>query len=568
MDRKLQVSARDSRRVIARITKLLLAGKNGEALALARVAVRRYPDDARIRARHGDALYKHERLRQAERAYRVALRLDGCLFQAWYGLAWTEFSRGAYASAAASFQRALDAHPKDGDARFYLAKCRFYLGEVDAAIEEHHRLAAQSRGKLQREALGEIAKIIPGSPTRGNAEILEARVRWAKLEAARERPLAKPRAHVTDGGKRLRIGYVSAFFASRNWMKPVWGVINNHDRSSFDVHLFADLEQPDQASGYARHRTDTIHRLDGLSNQAAAKSVRSAGIDILVDLNAYSFAERLGIFVRNPAPVRVGWFNSFATSGIRAFDYIVGDASVIARAEERYYAESVLRVPVSYLAFQVLYPVPEVTPPPSTNASGITFGCLAPQYKLTDEVISTWAEILATAPTSMLILKNTYLDERSNRAAVLARFERFGVHAERLILAPSADHYRFLKAYARIDIALDTFPYSGGTTTMEALWQGVPVLTFRGDRWASRTTVSLLRAAGLGDWEMRSREDYVKRAIELARSPNTPGMLATLRKGLRERLLASGACNSERLCRELEKHYKRIARRSKSGLAS
>lgn len=563
-NRKRRVSASDSRRTTDRITKLLLAGKNPEALAAARAAVRRYPGDARIHARHGDALYKLERLKEAETAYRVALRLDGRLFQAWYGLAWTEFSRGAYRSAVASFRGALDAEPADRESRFHLAKCHFYLGEVDEAVAEYQRLADDSRGGLRREALGEIAKIIPGSPTQTNAGVLKARMGWAKLEAVRERPLPKLPAQENAGPKPLRIGYVSAFFGSRNWMKPVWGVINNHDRASFEVHLFCEVEKPTAASGYRRHRSDAIHRIDGLSNRDAARLVRKAGIDVLVDLNAYSFPQRLGIFMRKPASVQLGWFNSFATSGIAAFDYVVGDASVIPTAEERFYPERVLRVSGSYLAFQVHYPVPDVTPPPCAKTQKITFGCFAPQYKITDEVIATWAEILAGAPTTRLVLKNTCLAEPANRAAVLASFARFRLGPDRLILEPPEVHFDFLKAYARIDIALDSFPYSGGTTTMEALWQGVPVLTFNGDRWASRTSLTLLRAADLGNWEMQCREDYVKRAIELARSAKTPGTLATLRKAMRERLLASRACDSEGLCSELEQHYKKIARRSKS----
>jgi hypothetical protein len=567
-NRKLRDSASDSGRAVDRVTRLLWAGKNREALAAARAAVKRYPNDARVRARYGDALYNNERLEQAERGYREAIRFDGRLFQAWYGLASIQFSRGAYASAVASFQRALDAEPLDRDARFYLAKCHFYLGEVNEALEEFQRLANDSRGGLRRQALGEIAKIIPGSPTAGNSEILKARVRWARREGARERGFAKPGARLSDGSKRLRIAYVSAFFGSRNWMKPVWGVVHNHDRASFEVHLFCDVEKPTSASGYRPHRLDAIHRIDGLSNRDAARLVQKAGIDVLVDLNAYSFPERLGMFMRKPAPVQVGWFNSFATSGIAEFDYVVGDRSVIPPAEERFYSERVLRVSGSYLAFQVHYPVPEVTLPPCAKTGEITFGCFAPQYKITDEVIATWAEILAAAPASRLMLKNTCLDDPSNRMALILKFAVFGIRADRLILERPAPHYQFLKAYRRVDIALDTFPYSGGTTTMEALWQGVPVLAYNGDRWASRTSLSLLRAAGLANWEMRRPEDYVKRAIELARSPKTPGMLATLRNGIRERLLASGACDSAGLCRELEEHYKKIARRSKSVLAS
>src|ERR1700677_1827794 len=175
----------------------------------------------------------------------------------------------------------------------------------------------------------------------------------------------------------------------------------------------------------------------------------------------------------------------------------------------------------------------------------VTSACLAPQYKITDEVIATWARILKSAPSSRLILKSSCLEQPSNRAAVFARFARFGVGPERLTLERPAEHFTFLKAYGRIDIALDTFPYNGGTTTMEALWQGVPVLTFNGDRWASRTSRTLVLAAGLAEWDRPSREHYVERASALANATETPARLAALRAGMRARLLDSRACDSQ-----------------------
>jgi protein O-GlcNAc transferase len=157
-------------------------------------------------------------------------------------------------------------------------------------------------------------------------------------------------------------------------------------------------------------------------------------------------------------------------------------------------------------------------------------------------------------------LKSTCLDVASNRAAVFARFVRFGVGSERVILERPAEHFTFLKTFGRIDIALDTFPYNRGTTTMEALWQGVPVLTFNGDRWASRTSRTLVLAAGLEDWDVPSRKEYVERAIALANSPETPAKLATLRSGMRARLVDSAACDSRGLCGELERHYQKAFR--------
>lgn len=543
--------------VLERATQLLLRGDGRGALRVLRPALRSHPDSAELHARQGDALYLQQHLAEAREAYQRALTLDDSVFQAWYGLGCTEYSVGAYAAAVQSFGRAVALEAGDGDARMYLAGSLFHMGYVDEAIDEYQAVARTAWPELRTKALGRIATIIPGSPRRGNAEIKKWRMAWARLEASRERHAAKMATRPRAAGEKIRIGYVSAFFGSRNWMKPVWGFINEHDRSSFEVHLFWDVQDPSLAKGYRRDERDSIHEIDSLTNEEAARRIRKAGIAILVDLNGYSFPARLGMFMRKPAAIQFAVFGMYATTGIRGYDYVVCDIAALPVAEERFCTERVLRVSRSYLAFRVQYQVPRVLPPPCVATGAVTFGCLAPQYKITDQVLATWAQILTHAPGSRLILKNTCLEQPSNRAAVLARFAQFGVSAEQVILEPPAEHLKLLKTYGRIDIALDTFPYNGGTTTMEALWQGVPVLTFNGDRWASRTSRTLVLAAGLEEWDLPSRQDYVERAIALANSQETPARLAQLRSGMRARLLHSPACDSSGLCRELEQHYRK-----------
>jgi predicted O-linked N-acetylglucosamine transferase (SPINDLY family) len=197
--------------------------------------------------------------------------------------------------------------------------------------------------------------------------------------------------------------------------------------------------------------------------------------------------------------------------------------------------------------------------PPCLAAGHITFASLCSQYKITDEVIAAWAMILQEAPDSQLLIKNAALADPTNCAALLERFGRWQIPPNRILLEGPAPHKEFLAAYARADIALDTFPYNGGTTTSEALWQGVPVLTFNGDRWASRTARSLLLAAGLDDWCLPDRDAYIARAIALARSRATPAKLAALRATMRERLARSPAGDSAGLCRALESIYHQVA---------
>jgi protein O-GlcNAc transferase len=181
-------------------------------------------------------------------------------------------------------------------------------------------------------------------------------------------------------------------------------------------------------------------------------------------------------------------------------------------------------------------------------------------------VLSSWARILIGAPRAKLFLKNATLDDWSTREHLLARLERLGIEPGRVELSGRSEHYAFLEAYAKVDIALDTFPYNGGTTTTEALWQGVPVLAFDGDRWAGRTSKSILLAAGLDDWMMRDEAAYVRRAIDLANDPATPGALAALRSGFRARLKSSAACDVVSLSAGLEAVYEAEVDRAASAI--
>jgi len=545
--------------VLAWTTERLTKGADSEALAALDEAVTRFPDDPRLAVRHADALHLSGQLMAAAAEYRRALLLDPATVDGWNGLGCAELARGAHGETVRCLRQALDLRPDRLDIRFNLAKALFELGEIDTAVECYRAVVEAGPSALRDDALATIACIIPGVAAADNAAVLETRRGWARQRAKALGLAGRSRPAPAASGPKLRIGYVSAFFGDRNWMKPVWAAVNHHDRARFEVHFFADGKAPSADSGYRDFADDYVHNVNAAPNDGLADYIARCNIDVLVDLNGYSHPNRLDLFMRRPAPVIVGWFNMFATTGIDAFDYIIGDDAVIPAAEERFYSERVLRVPGSYLAFNVAYPVPAVTPPPVLTTGNLTFGCFCSQYKITDATVEAFAAILHGAAQARLLLKSRPLADESSRAAVLARFARYGIVAERILMEGPAEHFAFLAAYERVDIALDTFPYSGGTTTMEALWQGVPVLTFNGDRWASRTSRSLLLAAGLDTWCLADRDGFVTRAVALANAPTTPADLAVLRGSLRERLAKTPACDGAALCRGLERLYERIA---------
>jgi predicted O-linked N-acetylglucosamine transferase (SPINDLY family) len=540
-------------------TELLVLGRAREALKILEKAVAHAPLDAPLVGRYGDALHLSGHAEDAIAAYRRAVALDDTISHAWYGLGCAELARGAYAAALPALERAAALRPAAAEARFNLATALFNLGDVERAIAALDAVRGLENEGLRRDALAAIARLIPGSPGADSATVVARRREWAATVHPSSPLSRRPVAAVA--GRKLRVGYVSAFFHERNWMKPVWALINNHDRVAFEIHIFSDSDKP-PAEGYRDHAEDYWHMVRSASNEELARYIAEREIDILVDLNGYSAQDRLPLFMHRPAPVQAAWFGMYAPTGLDGFDLLIVDDVVIPPAEEHLNPEEIVRLPGSYFTFTVDYAVPEVTPPPSASGAPFTFGALGSHYKLTPNVIEAWAAILRAAPRARLLVKNRILGEAGNEAFLRDRFDAAGIAPERLLVEGPEEHFAFLEAYGRVDVALDTFPYNGGTTTVEALWQGVPVLAFDGDRWAARTSRSVLVGAGMEDWVEPSLEAYVGRATALANDPETPARLAALRGSMRERLSAAPICDAAGYCREVERLYRAAAARA------
>ncbi len=529
-------------------------GLHSEAEGALRRAVTLLPEDAGLRCDWGDALLALGQTEAALEQFERAERLDGRLARAAYSAGCGDTARKNYARAAECFARALALQPDWAEAEHNLAQSRFYLGEVTKAVEGFRSAAA----KNPAAALTMIAVIIPGDPASDADRVFEARRKFARRVLPAPRP--DERFAGRTRGPKIRLGYLSSFFHRPNWMKPVWALINQHDRERFEVHLFSDAPRSAVEGGYRANPADVFHDISEDGNEPAADRIEAAGIDLLIDLNGYSAVRRLPLVALHPAPVVCGWFNYYATSGIDGVDYVIGDRTAISDREELTYSERVLNVPGSYLTFDVSYETPPVVGSADLGRP-FRFGCLAPLYKITPECVVAWSEILHETPGSTLTLKNRAFEWPEAAARVRGLFECAGIGADRLrLLGPSA-HYEFLETYGEIDLALDTFPYNGGTTTTEALWQGVPVWSFRGDRWVSRTSASILRAAGFAEFLARDREEYIGGAVAMANSAAQRARLSELRTTMRARLAASPVCATRTFAKRMERLFAKIAPR-------
>jgi predicted O-linked N-acetylglucosamine transferase (SPINDLY family) len=511
----------------------------------------------------------------AEGKHEAALALYREILEAGAGDAFVWCHAGDALTALSEFTLAVDHYkealalaPEAPELHVNIAKPLYGLGEAHLAAAHLERAIPLTSDAA---ALCNLATIAPGVPGYSLRRIYEIRRAFGEAlanpglhpgtyfaRAADEPPgpLQVPPRPRRAAGRPLHVAYLSAHFDQPAYMGPVWALVNHHDRSRFRVTLLADTPAEAKFPGYCPNEADTIAEIaDGTDAQVTAL-IAQLEVDVLVDLSAYSHPQRLSLFAERPAPVVAAWFNMYATSGLPGIDYIIGDEETVYAGEEPHYSESVLRLPQSYLSFQPFEGRPPVGPSPAaTFGKPFTFGSLVSLYKITQPVRDAWAAILRRAPKARLLLANAGTKSAGNRAWLLEEFARRGVGPERIVFRDPAPHAAFLGYYDEIDLALDSFPYSGGTTTMEALWQGVPVLSQPGEGWSARTTMSILKDAELPEFCCRDVTHYVDTAVALAQDHSALARERDARSIRRKRLTTSTVCDGAALARHMETLY-------------
>jgi predicted O-linked N-acetylglucosamine transferase (SPINDLY family) len=290
-----------------------------------------------------------------------------------------------------------------------------------------------------------------------------------------------------------------------------------------------------------------------MDDDQLGRAISDDGIDILVDLNGHTSGNRLMVFARRAAPVQASFIGYPDTTGVKEMDYRISDAIADPPGAESFCTESLVCLPGCFLCYRPPDNAPAVEPLPCARNGFTTFGSFNNLAKVNQEVIAVWAELLRKLQDSRLVIKNPSLTDQSTRERYQALFENLGISQDRLdLIGFIPDDAGHLRAYGRIDIALDTFPYNGTTTTCEALWMGVPVVSLRGQRHSARVGASLITAAGFSEWIADTSEDYVNIAQTLAQDCNH---LVELRSTMREHLGQSQLCSADAYVRAVESVY-------------
>jgi predicted O-linked N-acetylglucosamine transferase (SPINDLY family) len=349
----------------------------------------------------------------------------------------------------------------------------------------------------------------------------------------------------------LRVGYVSPDLYQHSVAFFLEPILAHHDRSRFEPIVYSDTARPDAVTARLRARAAAWHEVRGLSDDQLARRIAASEIDVLIDLAGHTAGNRMGVFARRPAPVQVSYLGYPNTTGLAAIDYRITDATADPPGDaDALHTEKLLRLPRCAWCYQPSPLAPPVAPSPAMKNGFVTFGCFNALPKMNDPLLQLWAKLIASVPNARLVLKSPGLKSEAAAAHVRDVLESAGLAADRFDLLPPVHPYAaHLASYETIDIALDTYPYNGTTTTCDALWMGVPVLTRAGRTHVSRVSASLLAAAGLPDWVTPTDDDYLARATRAAADIDA---LTALRSRLRDRMAASPLCDGQAMARAFE----------------
>jgi protein O-GlcNAc transferase len=555
-----------------------VAGRERECEAAIREAIRLRPEHAEAHCSLGNLLAGQDRVEEASAEYEEAIRHRPDFAEAHYNLANMLVKRDRPGAALAAYRVAVRLRPGFADAHFNLGNTLHAQGELDAAAEAYaaalraepkHTGALWHLGNVWKDR-GRIAEAIPlwrrslliepddaalhstlalylrYDPATAPAQIAEEEARWNESHAGLLRRSRERHLGARDPQKRLRIGYVSPDFWDHAVGRNVLPLLENHDRAQHTIFCYSAAKRADALTERLRAVADGWRDVSRLSDEALAARIREDEVDVLVDLALHTGGNRLLVFARQPAPVQFSFAGYPGGTGVETIAHRISDPHLEGDAPP----SRTTHLIDSFWCFDPVDLEIPVSPLPASECGRVTFACLNNACKINDAVLALWAEVLRACRDSRLLLLSL---PGSHRALVIEKLSALGVAAERVEFVSPAPRADYMRHYHRADVMLDSSPYGGHTTSLEALWMGVPLVTLPGAALVSRAGLSQLRNLDLPELIARDAADFVRIATDLAH--DLP-RLAEIRRTLRPRMEHSVLMDAARFARGIEAAYR------------
>jgi predicted O-linked N-acetylglucosamine transferase (SPINDLY family) len=521
-----------------------------EALTAYRAATRCEPSSARTRFNLGSLLLELDRYQDAERELLQAMLLDPQLADAAVLLADLYETTNQFDQADEQFTRALNLRPDHVGTLINYATFCIRQGRLERATELLQRAKALDPVLSGAEsyllwALNFMNELDPLSISDRHREVGDRITRAAG-------PPFTSWANVPDPGRTLRVGYVSGDLLNHPVAMFLRPVLQHHDARAIETFCYSNYRHDNPIARDLRELSAHWRNVADISDDDLADQLRADAIDILVDLSGHTNRNRLAVFARHPVPVQVTWLGYLNTTGLTAMDYRIADAHTDPpRVTEHLHTERLIRMPHSQWCYAPWLEVPPVETPHPDRPDALVFGSFNQYAKISDACLELWGRVLAAVPLASLVILD--VRDKDIRKSLLRRLDRYRIDTARVVLREREMLPNYFRAIGNVDIALDTFPYNGATTTLDTLWMGVPVVALRGDRGIARGSYSILQSLAAPELIANSQDEYVDINCRLAVSPEWRNRL---RVSLRDRLRASPLMDARRFVSDLESAYR------------
>jgi len=582
-----KVCRKDKRNADANFIKGSILGQTGDlegaAKSLRRATI--------INPRHtlayfnlGNVLTNLGEIKQAVSAYTSAHKLEPKKPEIVNVLARSLANTGLFKEAIELYKRNLKLQPHNPDVNANIATSYFLNGELESAAKYYRRAIEQQKNASYYDGLGaalcqqgkyteaveahrNALMLQPDTarfhsnlllsmnylPEKQQNDLIQEHKRWVGAHSIKTGLLPQYK-NTPEQGRRLRVGYVSPDFRTHSVAYFFEPLLENHDKESIETYCYACTLHQDETTGRLQKAADHWRNIAVLDDAQAITQIRKDEIDILIDLSGHTAKNRLPIFTAKPAPVQVTWLGYPATTGLETIDYRISDEVVDLPENAVLYTEQLVQLPGCFLCYKPPLLSPSVQPAPVEKNGFITFGSFNNLAKINEAVVRLWSELMNAVQGSRLLIKNPSLTDSATAERYFALFEKYGISADRIDLmglAPTLEEH--LNTYSLIDIALDTFPYNGTTTSCEALHMGVPVITLSGKLHASRVGESLLTILGQAELVAKTTEGYVAIAKELAEDSVR---VSDYRNILRTCMSDSSLCDGRAFAQKMEQAYR------------